>query len=115
MKRPAGPFLILVIGALGWAQPSAGAETFVRGHRPELIQAGLTAEEEERDAREIADRVNEAVNIRREVTIILHNDTTLTMAPASRMTARRTWLIISNSDGSEIRFRVSLIATVQIK
>jgi len=81
--------------------------------RTTLRAGGLSTEEEEQDAREIAERVNVALNLRREVVIDLLNGTSV--AASGKVTARRYWLIITDHDGSEFMFRASLIASVRIR
>jgi hypothetical protein len=115
MKRFAGLHLALVIGSLVGAPLSLRAQLAARGHPLEMLRSGLvlTTEEEEQDARELAALINEAVNLRREVTIQLHNDSTVMVA--GRVTVQRYWLLVPLPDRSEIRFRASLIASVKIK
>lgn len=73
----------------------------------------VSAEEEEQDAKEIAALINQAVSIRREVVITLHNDTSVVVGAA--VTVQRYWLTVPLTDRSEIRFRASMIASVKIK
>jgi hypothetical protein len=115
MKRLAGTFLVLAIVGWGGASLSSGAQESARGHPLERLRTGsmLTAEEEEQDAREIAALINEAVNVRRVVTIQLHNDTTVVVG--DRVTVQRYWLIVPQPDRAEIRFRASMIASVKIR
>lgn len=74
---------------------------------------GLSTAEEETDAREIADRINEALNLRKEVVVTLRND--VSVAVSGRVTARRYWLIVAGRDGSEFLFRAGYIASVSIR
>jgi hypothetical protein len=116
MKRPLGPLLCLVIGVVGLMSRPLGAELTARGHPMEMLRAGgvvLTAEEEEQDARELTALINQAVAIRREVVITLHNETSVVVV--GPVTAQRYWLIVPLQDRSEIRFRASMIASVKIK
>lgn len=92
------------------------AEQAASGFPAELPRAsgsGLTAADEERDARELAERINQALNLRREVTLTLFNDTAIIVS--GRVTTQRYWLIITDHDGSEFRCRASLVAAVRIK
>lgn len=82
----------------------------------EMLRSGgvvLTAEEEAQDARELAVLINQAVAVRREVVITLHNDTNVTVG--GPVTTQSGWLIVPLADRSEIRFRASMIASVKIK
>lgn len=114
----AGLCLFLSLGTPAWAQDSfaretepAGRDRQIRLLRSDL--AALSAEDEARDARELADRINDALAIRREVIITLLNDTTV--AVSGRVSAQRYWVIITGHDGSEFRCRAAMIATVRIR
>ncbi len=88
-----------------------GRDRQVRLLRSDL--AALSAEDEARDAREIADRLNEALGLRREVILTLLNDTAINVT--GRVTALRYWVIITGHDGSEFRCRAAMIASVKIR
>ncbi|WP_129046331.1 hypothetical protein [Oleiharenicola lentus] len=75
--------------------------------------AALSVEDEARDAREIADRINEALSVRREVILTLLNDTAVNVS--GRVTAQRYWIVITGHDGSEFRCRAAMIASVRIR
>lgn len=100
------------------AQDSYARETSPGGRERQLRLlrsdlAALSAEDEARDAREIADRLNEALGLRREAVITLLNDTAVNVS--GRVTAQRYWVIITGHDGSEFRCRAAMIASVRIR
>ncbi len=114
----AGLLLVSAVAISGRAQDSFARETASAGRDPHvrLLRsdlAALSAEDEARDAREIADRINEALSVRREVIITLLNDTAVNVS--GRVTAQRTWVIITGHDGGEFRFRAAMIASVKIR
>ena len=114
----AGLLLFLVLGTSGRSQESFARETAPAGRNPQvrLLRSDLmqlSAEDEARDAREIADRINEALAIRREVIVTLLNDTAVNVS--GRVTAQRYWIVISGFDDSEFRCRAAMIASVKIK
>ncbi|MDQ5977335.1 MAG: hypothetical protein QG602_307 [Verrucomicrobiota bacterium] len=113
-----GFLLFLALGPMGRAQDSYARETTPGGRDRQLRLlrsdlAALSAEDEARDAREIADRLNEALGLRREVVITLLNDSTVNVS--GRVTALRYWVIITGHDGSEFRCRAAMIASVRIR
>ena len=113
MKRAPGLTLFLAAIALGWMPLSAANGL---GHPTEFIPTSgpsYSAADEAQDARDIADKINEAVNLRRNVSIVLHNE--MTVSVALRVSAQRYWLIVPGPDGSETWFRASMIAAVKIK
>ena len=115
MKRRVGFLLGLVIGGLSLASLPLGAEQSGRGQPMEMLRGSVivSTEEEALDAREMVALINQAVNLRREVIITLHNDTTIVVG--ALVTAQRYWLVVPLPDRSEIRFRASMIASVKIK
>ncbi|RXK54966.1 hypothetical protein ESB00_03445 [Oleiharenicola lentus] len=113
-----GLLLWSAAGVSGGAQDSfaretqpAGTDRPVRLLRSDL--AALSVEDEARDAREIADRINEALSVRREVILTLLNDTAVNVS--GRVTAQRYWIVITGHDGSEFRCRAAMIASVRIR
>jgi hypothetical protein len=116
MKRPVGPLLCFAIGVVGLMSLPLRAELTARGHPMEMLRSGgvvLTAEQEEQDAREMTALINQAVAVRREVVITLHNDTSIVVG--GPVTTQRYWLVVTLQDRSEIRFRASMIASVKIR
>lgn len=116
--RVAGLLLLLAVVTPGWTQDSFAREKEPAGHdrQTRLLRsdlAALSAEDEARDARELADRINEALAIRREVVITLLNETSVVVS--GRVTAQRYWVIITGHDGSEFRCRAAMIAIVRIR
>lgn len=114
----AGLLFFLSLGTPGWSQDSFARETTPAGPDRQLrLQrseyAALSAEDEARDAREIADRINEALRFRHEVILTLLNDDTV--VASGRAAAQRYWLIIIGHDGSEFRCRAAMIASVKIR
>jgi hypothetical protein len=114
----AGLLIFLSLAPFGRAQDSFARETTPGGRDRQLRLlrldlAALSAEDEARDAREIADRLNEALGLRREVVITLLNDTAVNVS--GRVTAQRYWVIITGHDGSEFRCRAAMIASVRIR
>lgn len=114
----AGLLLFLALGPSGRAQDSFARETTPDGRdrQVRLLRsdlAALTAEDEARDAREIADRINEALGLRREVVLTLLNDTAVNVS--GRASAQRYWVVITGHDGSEFRCRAAMIASVKIR
>jgi hypothetical protein len=108
--------LLLVFLAIGsvvwvplWAQPT-GRENPVEIRRSNVV---VLAEEDAQDAADMAAQINEALNLRREVVITLHDGSTIVVA--GRVSARRYWLVVPLQDRSEIRFRTSMIASVKLK
>ncbi len=113
-----GLLLFLAPGLSGPAQDSFARETAPGGRDRQLRLlrsdlAALSAEDEARDAREIADRLNEALGLRREAVITLLNDTAVNVS--GRVSAQRYWVIITGHDGSEFRCRAAMIASVRIR
>ncbi len=113
-----GLVMFMALGSDGRAQDSFARETAPDGRdrqvrllRAEL--AALSSEDEARDAREIAERINEALAVRREVVVTLLNDTALNVS--GRVNAQRYWVIITGHDGSEFRCRAGMIASVKIR
>ena len=113
MKGAIGLLLVLGVGIPGWAQRPLPLDRAGDVRQTHSEVDDLSSADEERDAREIADRINEAVNLRHRVIIVLRNGTSVIVN--GRVTAQRYWLIITASDQSEIRFRAAMIATIKIE
>jgi hypothetical protein len=113
MKRLRLLLLFLAIGGL--VSLPIGAQPTGRENPMEMLRSSVivSAEDEAKDAHEMATLINEAINVRREVVITLDNGTTVIVG--GWVTVQRYWLTVPLQDRSEIRFRASMIASVKLK